>query len=51
VDLAEKVGEKVLGYPVIGTDDDVATLLTSTPNVLITLGQIKTPERGAFLKQ
>ena len=49
VDLAEKVGEKVLGYSVIGTDEDVATLLTSTPNVLITLGQIKTPERRIWL--
>ena len=45
VDKAEKVGEKVLGYPVIGTDADLPDLVRSFPNVLITLGQLKSPTR------
>jgi sugar O-acyltransferase (sialic acid O-acetyltransferase NeuD family) len=49
VDQAEKIVEKVLGYPVIGTDADLPDLLKSFPNVLITLGQIKTPERRISL--
>jgi len=45
VDKSEKVGEKVLGYPIIGTDANLPTLLKTCPNVLITLGQIKSPAR------
>ena len=45
VDLPEKVGQKVLGYPVIGTDADLGNLIQSCPDVLITLGQIKSPAR------
>ncbi len=43
VDLPEKVGEEILGYPIIGTDDDLPDLLKTCPHVLITLGQIKSP--------
>jgi len=45
VDKPEKVGDKVLGYPVIGTDADLPELAKSYPNVLITLGQIKSSAR------
>lgn len=41
VDLPEKKGEFVLGYPIIGCDDDLEHLLNDTPHCLITLGQIK----------
>jgi sugar O-acyltransferase (sialic acid O-acetyltransferase NeuD family) len=51
VDKANKVGEKVLGYPVIGTDAGLPTLLKTFPNVLITLGQIKSPSRRIELFQ
>jgi len=51
VDKPEKVGEKVLGYPVIGTDGDLPALLKSFPNVLLTLGQIKSPARRIELFQ
>ena len=37
-------GGAVLGYPVLGSDDDVSMLLAETPNALITVGQIKSPE-------
>ena len=36
--------DAVLGYPVLGDDDDLPALLTQTPNALVTVGQIKTPE-------
>jgi sugar O-acyltransferase (sialic acid O-acetyltransferase NeuD family) len=45
VDLPEKRGLLVLGHPVIGCDEDLPNLLKSCPNVLITLGQIKSPVR------
>jgi sugar O-acyltransferase (sialic acid O-acetyltransferase NeuD family) len=43
VDVPEKKQHNVLGYPVIGTDADLEELIKSFPNVLITLGQIKSP--------
>ena len=49
VDLPEKQGQSVLGYAVLGTDEDLPELARTCPNVLITLGQIKTPERRISL--
>jgi sugar O-acyltransferase (sialic acid O-acetyltransferase NeuD family) len=45
VDVPEKKHHNVLGYPVIGSDSDLAQLVSTFPNVLITLGHIKTPAR------
>jgi sugar O-acyltransferase (sialic acid O-acetyltransferase NeuD family) len=45
VDVPEKKQHNVLGYPVIGSDVDLAELIKSFPNVLITMGQIKSPNR------
>ena len=45
MDLPEKRGQLVLGHSVIGCDEDLRNLLKSCPNVLITLGQIKSPVR------
>jgi len=45
VDMPEKKHQNVLGYPVIGSDADLAKLIKSFPNVLITLGQMKSPTR------
>ena len=36
--------ELILGYPVIGSDDDLPELLKSTKSALITVGHIKNPE-------
>lgn len=44
IDLPEKKGEKILGYPVIGNDDDIENLISSNMYFLITLGQIKTAQ-------
>lgn len=41
VDVKEKCGQTLLGYPYIGTDDDLPDLLWTYKNALITVGQIK----------
>ena len=41
LDLPEKVGQNVLGYPVIGTDDEIDKFLPECNNFLITVGQIE----------
>lgn len=45
VDLPEKLHQSVLGYPIIGCDRELPELIASHSNVLITLGQIKSPAR------
>jgi sugar O-acyltransferase (sialic acid O-acetyltransferase NeuD family) len=45
VDVPEKKQHKVLGYPVIGSDTDLVELIKTYSNVLITIGQIKSPIR------
>lgn len=45
IDLPEKLHQLVLGCPVIGCDEDLSDLIKSCPNVLITLGQLKSPAR------
>ena len=45
VDVPEKKQQNVLNYPMIGSDADLAELIKTFPNVLITLGQIKSPAR------
>jgi sugar O-acyltransferase (sialic acid O-acetyltransferase NeuD family) len=44
VGLLKEVGTHVLGYPVLGTDGDLPDLLPRFAQVLITVGQIKSPE-------
>lgn len=52
VGLSHEVGTQVLGYPVLGTDADLPDLLRDNgSNVLITIGQIKTPEPRMHLFQ
>ena len=43
VDLPEKLHQKILGYEIIATDDDLPRLVNEYENFLITLGQIKSP--------
>lgn len=40
LDLPEKIGQKVLGYPIIGTDDELGSFMPKCKNFLITVGQI-----------
>lgn len=41
VDRAEMVGQQILGYPVIGTDDDLPSLVAAHRNCHITVGHIQ----------
>lgn len=43
-DRAKKVGEHVLGYPIIGGDNDISAFVKVDNYFLITLGQIKSAE-------
>jgi sugar O-acyltransferase (sialic acid O-acetyltransferase NeuD family) len=45
VDVPEKKQHKVLGYSVIGSDADLEELIKTFPDVLLTLGHIKSPTR------
>jgi len=45
VDMPEKLHQKILGYEIIATDDDLPHLVNEYENFLITLGQIKSPDR------
>ncbi len=45
IDFIDKLHQLELGHSVIGCDEDLPNLLKSCPNVLITLGQIKSPVR------
>lgn len=44
VGLPEEVGKSVLGYPVLGSDEDLQVLLTQHPYAVVTIGQIKSAE-------
>ena len=45
VDVHEKLHEKVLGYEVIASDEDIPSLAKEYENFLITIGQIKSSDR------
>ena len=44
IDTKENIGKKVLGYEIIGCDDDLETIFLSCKNALIKVGQIKTSD-------
>jgi sugar O-acyltransferase (sialic acid O-acetyltransferase NeuD family) len=44
VGLPHEVGSRVLNYPVLGTDEDLESLLEANTFALVTVGQIKSPE-------
>ncbi len=43
IDVPEKVGQTILDYPIIGSDEDLPKIAEKYDNFIITLGQIKTP--------
>lgn len=45
VDIEEKLHQKVLGYEIFATDDDLPNLANEYNYFLITIGQIKSPEK------
>lgn len=44
IDAGIGTGEKILGYPVIGTDENIPEAISRYTNVLVTVGQVKTAE-------
>ena len=44
IDAPDRRGETVLGYPVIGSDDDLPRLCGRGGKFLVTVGQIKSPD-------
>lgn len=49
IDVPKKKGQLVLGYSIIGHDENIEKFLKKTNNVLITVGQIKTPSLRIIL--
>lgn len=43
LDMPEKVGQKMAGYPIIGIDDDLDQLIGQYKNFFITVGHIQSP--------
>lgn len=41
IDKSKSLGTKILGYPVIGNDDDLEKLVKENQNAIITVGQLK----------
>jgi sugar O-acyltransferase (sialic acid O-acetyltransferase NeuD family) len=44
VDCTDRVGQHVLGYPILGIDDDLPDLLRNCDGALVTVGQIRSPD-------
>ena len=44
VGLHHEVSTRILGYPILGTDTDLTSLLGDCPHAIVSVGQIKTPE-------
>ena len=49
VDVKEKIGQSVLGYRIIASDEDLADLSKEYKNFLITIGHIKDPTKRVKL--
>ena len=49
IDKKEKVGQKVLDYKIIATDEDLPLLVKDYKNILITVGQVGTGEKRKSL--
>ena len=49
VEESDREYETVLGYPVVGSDSDLARLLESTPAALVSVGQIRSPTTRKML--
>ena len=45
IDEPDKLGNRVCGYPIIGSDSDLSSLLSDIKYAFIGVGQIKSPEK------
>ncbi|KFN40560.1 MAG: acetyltransferase [Sulfuricurvum sp. MLSB] len=44
IDRPELIGEQILGYRVIGCDDDLSSLVSRYPYAIVSVGQVRTPD-------
>jgi sugar O-acyltransferase (sialic acid O-acetyltransferase NeuD family) len=44
IDIKEELGAKIMGYPVIGRDEDIPRFAKTIKNFHVAIGQIKSPE-------
>lgn len=44
IDRPELIGEQILGYSVIGCDDDLSSLVSRYPCAIVSVGQVRTPD-------
>ena len=51
IDLAKKVGQKVLGYPIIASDDKIGQLVKEYKNFFVTIGFVKDVKRRIEIYQ
>lgn len=49
IDVQEKIGEKLLGYPIIGTDDDLLSLKDDFDVFHMSMGKIGASEKRNYL--
>ena len=49
VDMPEKMNQKILGYKIIGTDEDLPLLAKKYSSFLITIGQIRSANKRILL--
>jgi sugar O-acyltransferase (sialic acid O-acetyltransferase NeuD family) len=49
VDMPEKINQKILGYEIIGTDDDLPLIARENVSFLITIGQIGSAHKRILL--
>ena len=47
--MPEKLHEKILGYKIIATDEDLPVIIKNYPYFLITVGQIRSANKRIFL--
>ena len=45
IDIKDKIGQNILGYQIIGSDDDLEDLTKVYKYFFVTIGQIKSPEK------
>lgn len=49
IDIKEKIGQKILNYEVIGSDEDLVALIKEDYYFFITIGQVKSAEKRVSL--
>jgi sugar O-acyltransferase (sialic acid O-acetyltransferase NeuD family) len=43
IDNADRIGQEISGYPIIGADENLPSFSAKIPNAIVTVGQLKSP--------